>query len=189
MEVRDTMSNSEPGWRLVRTSLTAVAIAISLVLSGCGYTLRAPFDREIKTVFVPIFKSNSFRREVNLQLTEMVQKEIEQRAGYKVVSSPDEADTILSGTINFADKNLVVESPFNLPRELSAMMNVTVKWTHNPPTEAERNRPPTLISETVNFVTEVGESTETAFYRVNQSLARQIVDMMEVPWYSEEDFK
>ena len=45
-------------------------------------------------------------------LTEMVQKEIEKRTKYKVVGNPEQADTILEGTINFTEKNLVVE---NLP--------------------------------------------------------------------------
>jgi hypothetical protein len=157
--------------------------------TGCGYSIRAPFDKSVKTVFVPVFKTQTFRREVNLNLTEMIQKEIMYRTPYKVVGSPEGADTILEGTINFADKNIVVESPFNLPRELNATVNLRVKWTHNPPTTEEANRPPTVIAETVNFVPEVGETTLTAFYRVNQQLAAQIVDMMEQPWYTDADLK
>jgi hypothetical protein len=163
--------------------------AAAVALGGCGYSVRAPYDKSVKTVFVPVFKSNSFRRDVNTNLTDLVQKEIMNRTPYKVVGSPDEADTILEGTINFADKNIVVENPFNLPRELNATVNVSVKWTHNPPTEIEKNRPPTIVGETVNFVPEVGETSLTAFYRVNQNLAAQIVDMMEQPWYTDADMK
>ena len=39
------------------------------------------------------------------------------RTPYKVVGTPDGADTVLEGTINFANKNIVVENPWNLPRE------------------------------------------------------------------------
>ena len=172
--------------------LSGTLIMIMLVgtmLSGCGYTIRAPFDKSVKTVFVPVFRTQSYRRDLNLNLCEMVQKEIMQRSPYKVVGRPEGADTILEGTINYTDKNTVVENPFNLPRELNATINVSVKWTHNPPTEAEKNRPPTIVSETVNFVPEVGESALTAFYRVNQRLAAQIVDMMEQPWYTNADLK
>ena len=45
----------------------------------------------------------------------MIQKEIKHRTPYKVVGSPEKADTVLEGTINYGDKNIVVESPFNLP--------------------------------------------------------------------------
>jgi Lipopolysaccharide-assembly len=175
-----------PAW--FRGTLIMIMLA-GTMLSGCGYTMRAPFDKSVKTVFVPVFRTQSYRRDLNLNLCEMVQKEIMQRSPYKVVGRPEGADTILEGTINFADKNIVVENPFNLPRELNATVSVVVKWTHNPPTEAEKSKPPTIVSETVNFVPEVGESALTAFYRVNQRLAAQIVDMMEQPWYTDADLK
>ena len=181
-----------PTSRVPAARLSGTLIMIILVgtmLSGCGYTIRAPFDKSVKTVFVPVFRTQSYRRDLNLNLCEMVQKEIMQRSPYKVVGRPEGADTILEGTINFADKNTVVENPFNLPRELNATVSVVVKWTHNPPTEAEKSKPPTTVSETVNFVPEVGETALTAFYRVNQRLAAQIVDMMEQPWYTDADLK
>ena len=181
-----------PTSRVPAARLSGTLIMIMLVgtmLSGCGYTIRAPFDKSVKTVFVPVFRTQSYRRDLNLNLCEMVQKEIMQRSPYKVVGRPEGADTILEGTINFADKNTVVENPFNLPRELNATISVVVKWTHNPPTEAEKSKPPTTVSETVNFVPEVGETALTAFYRVNQRLAAQIVDMMEQPWYTDADLK
>src|SRR4051794_2652120 len=164
-------------------------VVLAAASAGCGYSIRAPFDKSVRTVFVPIFKTQSFRRDLNTNLCELIQKEIMQRTPYKVVGRPEEADTILEGTINFADKNIIVESPFNLPRELNATVMVSVKWTHNPPTEVEKARQPTLVSETVNFVPEVGETSLTTFYRVNQRLAAQIVDMMEQPWYTDADLK
>lgn len=163
-------------------TVAALVIAFICGPAGCGYSLRAPYSHEVQTVYVPIFRSISFRRDVNLQLTELVIKEIERRSHFKVVGTQDEADTILDGTINFADKNLVVENPFNMPRQLTATMNCSVNWTHNPPTAEELDRGPTVIAETINFVPEIGESSLTAFYRVNQALAKQIVDMMENPW-------
>jgi Lipopolysaccharide-assembly len=165
----------------------AIAIALGAVLlvaipGGCGYSIRAPHDRSIKTIYVPIFRSISFRRDVNLQLTELVQKEIERRTPYKVVGSKEGADMILDGTINFADKNIMVENPFNLPRQLMATINASVSWTHNPPTQEELDRGSTWISENINFVPEIGETSMTAFYRANQSIAKQVVDMMEQAW-------
>ncbi|MFO0892253.1 MAG: LPS assembly lipoprotein LptE [Isosphaeraceae bacterium] len=185
-------SNEAPGTGpapggLARVLVTAVVFGIGLC--GCGYSVRAPFDKSVHTVFVPVFRTQSFRRELNLNLTEMIQREIRNRTPYKVVGRPEDADTILEGTINFADKNIIVESPFNLPRQLNATIAASVKWTHNPPTDAEKERAETLISETVNFVPEVGETAMTAYYDVNRRLAAQIVDMMEQPWFTEADLK
>ena len=135
--------------------------------SGCGYSLRAPYDTNVLTVCVPIFRSVSFRRDVQFQLTLLVIQEIEKRTPYKVVSNREEADTILEGTVNFADKNIMVENPFNLPRQLIATMQVSVNWVHNPPLDYERNREATVVSETVYFAPELGETTTTAFYRTS----------------------
>ena len=145
-----------------RRALIALA---ALATSGCGYSFRAPYDKSVQTVYVPMFKSQTFTRDV------------------------ENADTILSGSVNFVDKNILVENPFNLPRQLTRTINASVNWVHNPPTEAEKKREPTIISETLNFVPEVGETAVTASYAVCQRLAAQIVDMMEQPWYTEEDLK
>jgi hypothetical protein len=154
-----------------------------------GWHIYAPFDTsEVKTVAV-FFKSNSFRRDVQMQLTEAVIKEIILRTPYRVVGQHENADSLLTGTITYADKNLVVEAPTNLPRELNMTINVMVTWTHNPPTEIEDKRPPTIVTETINFVPEVGETTLGATNHVIQSLAKQIVDMMEQPWFNDNDIR
>jgi hypothetical protein len=165
-----------------RAALSAAAVLVLALQGGCGYSVRAPYSKTVKTVYVPVFRSVSFRRDVNLQLTELVVKEIERRTPFKHVGTPEGADTILDGTINYADKSLVVQNPFNYPRQLTATINVAVNWTHNPATEDELNRDPTTLSENVNFTPELGETSATAFYRTNQALAKQIVDMMEQAW-------
>ena len=81
-----------------------------------GWHINAPFDTsEVKTVAV-FFKSNQFRRDVEKQLTEAVIKEITLRTPYKVVGDHTKADSLLSGTIITAGKNLVVEAPTNFAR-------------------------------------------------------------------------
>ena len=167
-----------------RQALIALA---ALASSGCGYSFRAPYDKSISTVYVPMFKSQTFSRDVEKMLTELVQKGIGRRTPYRLVDEVDNADTILTGTINYVDKNILVENPFNLPRQLTRTVNASVNWVHNPPTEAEKTREPTIISETLNFVPEVGETSVTVTYQACQRLADQIVDMMEQPWYTEED--
>ena len=175
------MSNRARNRRTVFLQATAAILAFA-IQGGCGYSVRAPFSKDVKTVYVPMFRSITFRRDVGIQLTELVIKEIERRSGFKVVGVQEGADTILDGTVNFADKNLIVENPFNLPRQLTASVNASVSWTHNPPTQEDLDRGPTVIAEILNFVPEIGETSATAFYKTNQAIAKQIVDMMEQPW-------
>jgi hypothetical protein len=166
-----------------RQAMLALSAAVALgAEGGCGYSVHAPFDRNIRTVYIPIFRSISYRRDLNLQLNELIIKEMERRTPFRHVGKIEDADTILDGTIILADKNIVVENPFNLPRQLTSTVNASVRWTHNPPLKEELDAPVTVVAETVNFVPEVGETAMTGFYRANQALAKQIVDMMEKAW-------
>jgi hypothetical protein len=154
-----------------------------------GWHFHAPFDTsEVKTVAI-FFKSNVFRRDLEKQLTEAVIKEINLRTPYRVVGNHEQADSLLTATITSDNKNLVVEAPTNLPRELNASIVVQANWTHNPPTDIESKRIPTMISETINFIPEVGETAVSGYNHVIQSIAKQIVDMMEQPWYRPQDLE
>jgi hypothetical protein len=196
--------NSVPrALRNARRRLALLSTALLLSLAGCGsfgrspstksdggffgWHFYAPFDTsEVKTVAV-FFKSNSFRRGIEQQLTEAVQKEITMRTPFKLESDHTKADSLLSGVITYANKGLVVEAPTNFARELNMTINVAVKWTRNPPTELEAVALPTMVVETINFVPEVGDTTLGATNHVVQALAKQIVDMMEQPWFNDND--
>jgi hypothetical protein len=188
-------------------ALSMMILSIASLVAGCtglpdrsgsdpstgngffGWHFQAPFDTsEVKTVYI-YFKSQSFRRDIQQMLTLAVQQEIDMRTPYKVVGDPAKADSLIKGSITYADKNLIVEAPTNLPRQLSATISVWVNWTHNPPTEVEKARPPALIQETLYFVPEVGETSLTAFNDVTQNIAKQIVDMMEQPWFNDKDLE
>jgi hypothetical protein len=154
-----------------------------------GWHFHAPFDTsEVKTIAVFI-KSNTFRRDLQQMLTEAVIKEINLRTPYRVVASPENADALLTATITSDNKNLVVEAPTNFARELNATLTVNANFTHNPPTDIEANRIPTLVSETLNFVPEVGQTTLSAYNQVVASIAKQLVDMMEQGWYRPGDLQ
>src|SRR4051794_4238908 len=99
-------------------AVAALAALVGALAAGCGYSIRPPYSDNVRTVYVPVFKSNSFRRDINLMLTRRIQEEIMNRTPFKVVGSPEGADTTLEGTITFVDKNVQVENPSNLPRQI-----------------------------------------------------------------------
>jgi hypothetical protein len=165
-----------------RASRAALAALFLASLAGCGYSLRPPYKPEIKTVFVPVFRSMSYRQDLNLRLTEAVQKEIMRRTPYKVVGSPEGADAILEGMITNADKNLVVESPFNLPRHMTAMITAELKFYDNRPGAPPPPTTPVIISEIAPFYGEIGDTTNLGYQKVIDKMVQQIVGMMEEPW-------
>lgn len=154
------------------------------IAPGCGYSLRPPYQKEIKTVYVPMARSITFRKELNTQLTEAVIKEIEQRTPFKVVQDPDGADARLELRIVLDDKNMIVENPQNLPRNLTAAMNVEAKFIPNNAGINSDEITPVIISAVDYFNPEIGEGTLAAFQKVIADIATQLVDMMEAPWDS-----
>ena len=63
--------------------LLAAAVA-SAFQSGCGYMVGNGFGPEIRTVSVPLFQNNTYRRNIEYQLTEAVQKEIQNRTPFRL---------------------------------------------------------------------------------------------------------
>lgn len=187
-----------PRYGIKRTAVRGVTLAISLglgillgIMGGCaGYQVGngTLFRPDIQTVYVPMFQSNSLRPALGERLTEAVIKEIELRTPYKVVGSPEKADSILTGRIVSETKRTVVESPYDDPREIATRFQVEVQWVDNrgrllTPEESVPVPPEltTVVAETT-FVPEVGQSLATAQQAALQRLASQIVGMMENPW-------
>ena len=102
------------GWRWPRAALLLASLAGCL--GNYQFGARTLFPEGIETVYVPVFDSSSYRRELGEELTEAVIKEIEHRSYYKVVSSPS-ADTVLTGTITGETKHLLFETLTGDPRE------------------------------------------------------------------------
>jgi hypothetical protein len=178
--------------RLLLARCSLLLAPCSLLLSGClanyQFGARTLFPEGIETVYVPVFDSASYRRDLGEELTEEVVKEIERRTPYKVVSSPGAADTVLVGKIVSESKTLLFETTTGDPRDSELRLAVKVNWID------ERGRPvrdiPAVpipatavdVSAATNLVPEVGQSVATAQQQAIQRLAAQIVSLMEKPW-------
>jgi hypothetical protein len=143
------------------------------------------YPQEVQTVYVPMFESVSFRRDLGERLTEAVMKEIEKKTPYKVVADPN-ADSVLSGRITQESKRVVVGAQTGDPRELQTQISVKISWTDNRG-KLLRNcpdipLPPALSEATGNLVPELGQSLAVAQQEAINRLAEQIVGLMEKPW-------
>lgn len=173
-------------WRMIVPMLLLVLPA----LSGCaGYQIgnRSLYPPDIHTVYVPMFESISFRRDLGERLTEAVVKEIEARTPYKVVADPN-ADSVLTGRIVYESKHVTVPDLTGDARESQINMRVEVSWvdckgqmlreTASVPLPAEIAD----VTGTGNLVPEVGQSVATAQQEAIGRIAQQIVGLMEIPW-------
>lgn len=183
-------ARTDPVLRGLRTCWVASGLA-GLLLAGCtGYQVgnASLYPAHIRTVYVPVFESSSFRPYLGERLTEAVIKQIELKTPYKVVGSPSLADSVLSGRIVGESKRLVVENRYDEPRQVEVNLRVQVQWLDRQDqliAQAATIPVPmelVAISQAASAVPEVGQSIATAQQEALQRLAEQIVAMMEAPW-------
>lgn len=160
------------------------------LLAGCAhYQFGTPtlFPTDIRTVYVPVFESNSFRRQLGERLTEAVVREIESHTPYKVVSSQN-ADSVLSGRITQDTKRVLIESPTDEPRQLELNFQVEVSWIDRRGAPLQEPLsvplPNTLVpvGQAQSVVPEAGQSIAQSQQDAIDRLAQQIVALMELPW-------
>jgi hypothetical protein len=165
-------------------------LLLPLVFGGCAaYHVgnASLYPPEVRTVYVPIIESVSFRRDLGERLTEAVQKQIEAKTPYKIVSESS-ADSKLKCRISQESKSVVIGARTGDPRELQTAISVQVSWTDNRG-QVLRPCPPipmptdlTDVQGTGNLVPETGQSLAVAQQEAINRLAEQIVGLMEKPW-------
>lgn len=173
-----------------RACITLFALSHLLSVAGCAsyrvgnQTLYAP---DVRTVYVPMIESTSFRRDLGERLTEAVVKEIELKTPFKVVGTPD-ADSVLSARLVSDTKRVTIENQNDDPRALEIAMAVEITWLNRrrapirlPTTIA---LPPALlpVGNVSTLLPEAGQSVATAQQQAIERLAQQIVSTMEEPW-------
>lgn len=124
------------------SALRSIVVLISIAtLAGCesaghfsllGYTTRPNYNENIRTVYVPQFKSqiqiDSTRLTVPVDVTRAVIREIEWKTPFKVVSNREQADTELTGTVMLLNKNLLNRNQLNEVREAETVLTAAIVW-------------------------------------------------------------
>jgi hypothetical protein len=166
------------------------ALALTTLIVGCaGYRFgnRTLYRNDIRTIHVPIVRSDSFRPELGVLITEAIQKEIERRTPYKL-SDFATSDSVLNCRITADSKRVTAETPTDESRLLQSVMSVEVQWVdqRNVPLIETRFLPngetTFYFADNENFVPEAGQSIATANQRLVERLANHIVDQMETRW-------
>ncbi|MDP6555652.1 MAG: LptE family protein [Pirellulaceae bacterium] len=170
--------------------IVLAASAWMLVWPGCAglhVGQQSLYRPELRTIYVPVFESESFRPNLGERLTEAVVKEIELKTPYKVVATPN-ADSVLRGRIVVENKRVLAENAFDEPRNIATGMEVEVNWYDRQGGLILRNvsfaySPVAFsVAQTSDLIPEAGQSVATAHQESVQELARQIVEQMEIPW-------
>jgi hypothetical protein len=168
-----------------RVCLSITLLAAGLVGAGCGYssdrnqvfrTTNSNTDR-VRTVALDIFESREFRRDLELQLTEALAKEIESKSPFKLAKK-DRADTVITGKVLEVRQGTIGRDFAQVrPRETAATVVVSFQWKDLRTGEILVDRP--RIVQTVDYIRPVGEGFHHAMQRAMDRLAERIVETME----------
>lgn len=167
--------------------IRSVFVFTVMLLSGCGYRAGNVYGPEVRTVDVPIFQNDTFRRGIEYQVTEAVHREIQTHTPFRLAKGRD-ADTRLTGRIVEVRKNVLGETRQDDPRELQLSLMVRVTWEDLRTGQVLGQQEVPLQPQSIptigqaEFAPEVGQSLATATQDATERLARQIVHMMESPW-------
>ena len=185
------MQNAECRMQSTKCKVFFYFVLFALLFApGCtGYRVgtNTLYNTDIKTVHVPIFQCDGFRRDMGERLTEAVCKKIEQRTPYKVVHCST-ADSILSGRLARDLQNVSLVDDYVGTRQKKVELTVYVQWKDNRGNMIRTMSPiawndaPVDITTASDMVAEMGHSYATASQEAIDRMADQIVDMMQMPW-------
>jgi hypothetical protein len=163
---------------------------VAVLCFGCApyrFGTASLYPPDIRTVFVPMFESDSLRRNLSERLTEAVIKEIQLKTPYTVVSDPN-ADSVLTGRILNDIKRVTVEDPYDNQRENEITILAEVSWVDRRGdligSRGNIPIPESLVqlAGTGIAVPEFGQSIATGQQQAIDRMAEHIVSLMETPW-------
>jgi hypothetical protein len=149
---------------------------------GCaGYSNESLYPEDVGSVYVEMFDNKSFWRGVEYELTDALAKRIETETPYKIISSRDRADTIISGQIvSVGESWLSTERQTGRPMEKEVEVQAVVNWKNLKTGEL------LIDNQSVSASASYSEWQEQGFRYGStlaaNNLAQRIVELMEKEW-------
>jgi hypothetical protein len=107
------------------------ALLVASLQAGCvgyRYGTTALYQQNIRTIHVPMVRTDSFRVELGPQFTEILQKRIEDRTPFKLADAST-ADSVFICRIINDTKQVVTETVTDEPRDLLVGISIETNWT------------------------------------------------------------
>jgi hypothetical protein len=180
------MSRKNPAKKQMIVFMISAALIAGAILSLCGcegggYSSESLFPADVETVYVEMFDNQSFRRGVEYELTDALAKRIESQTPYKIVSSRDRADTVISGQLTSVNESIIsMERDIGRPVEKEVQLWAVVNWKNLKTGEL------LIDGRTVGASASYSEWQNQGFGYASglaaNNLANKIVELMEKKW-------
>ncbi len=168
-------------------NLSLLILSTLLLFSGCQqgsesqYTSESLYRTDINTVFIEMFQSQSFRRNVEYDITRAVSQQLELHSPYKVVSDRRKADTILYGNILAINERTELQQR-SLDRPILNELDMVVQVTWKDLRSGELILDKHKIKVTDDYTVLLASGRKSAEKKTAESAAIRIVEAMEKPW-------
>lgn len=168
------------------SAITALLCVVSsLTFCGCnniaGYSNESVFDSTVHSVYVEMFDNATFWRGTEYELSDSLAKRIEADTPYKIVSSRDRADTVISGKITYIGEGILsIEREYGnvLEKEFSVKAVITWKNLKTGKLLIEND----AVTGTASYSSYQNQNLKYASSVAANKLAEKIVELMETKW-------
>jgi hypothetical protein len=162
-----------------------IGLVCILACFGCaeisGYSNESLYPQGIDSVYMEMFDNQSFRRGAEYVLSDALAKRIEAETPYKIVSSRDRADAIMSGQIvSIGESALSIERETGLVLEKEVELTAVVNWKNLKTGELLIDNH--SLSATASYSEFQQQDIKYASNLAANNLAKKIVELMEVKW-------
>lgn len=160
-----------------RTSGLAILPLLLLAagLGGCGYSVGSLYDEDVESIAVDVFTNDTFRRDIELDLTREIVKQVRLRTGWRIANRSG-ADVVLTGRIMNIRDNVLSETERNLTLESSVIVTAEARLT-----DLRTGRLIRKVQRTTaeSYLIPRGESRVTAMTEAIYKLAEDLVQALE----------
>jgi len=160
-------------------------VLLTLILCGCNspgsYSNQPLYPQDIQTIRVEMFDNESFQRGVEYELTDAIAKRIEAQTPYKIVTSPDRADAVISGKItSIVTSVLTAERQTGRAMEKGVTVTAVVNFKNLKTGQLLLDN--AKLTESSSFSEWQNQGFDYAASLASNKLAQRIVEAMETKW-------
>lgn len=159
--------------------INIILLILASFMASCGYTSRSLIDQNVQSVYVPIFDNDTFRRDLEYDLTKAIKEEILFGTQLKIVDEKH-ADTILTGILKDVQENVLIENPDAVTIESRVNVFVQFSWLDQRTGRILIDKQ--NVAASAEFIATRNEDVRTGEIEAFVNTARKIINLMERKW-------
>jgi outer membrane lipopolysaccharide assembly protein LptE/RlpB len=157
----------------------ALALVLLLVAS-CGYSAGQVSSGDGRTIAVPLFRNQTYRRDLERDLTRAVHQELVARTDFHLIDEGADPDLVVRGKLLEVSEDVLSQKSRGRIRETSVIVTVLITVEDRRTGEKPVNK--LRMTERQAFVPEKDETVRTAEIAAMRGLAERIVYTLSAPW-------